>query len=170
MRCIAGTHIGSRVNGVPTANAGPCGTDTGWNVAQKWILTATPGKWPQGGACWPLLTVLLLSCTIPTTKRICPGTPCIGVWFQLLKLKEIAACRKLDQNVSSAVMLPCVLQIYFYHNVRCRAEMYDMDIVMLQVGDLSASCLHMSCYSCIMVIGPLITVFINAVLLCVCVL
>lgn len=27
-----------------------------------------------------------------------------------------------------------VNQIYFYHNVRCRAEMYDRDIIMLQIG------------------------------------
>ena len=28
----------------------------------------------------------------------------------------------------------CGLQIYFYHNVRCREEMYNKDIVMLQVS------------------------------------
>ena len=35
--------------------------------------------------------------------------------------------------VSAYYVVKMFFQIYFYHNVKCRQEMYDKDILMLQV-------------------------------------
>lgn len=39
---------------------------------------------------------------------------------------------------------PVVFQIYYYHNVKCRVEMFDKDIIMLQVRTHSDSA-HSTC-------------------------
>lgn len=42
-----------------------------------------------------------------------------------------AVCSSVAASLSKSDMF--VLQIYYYHNVKCRVEMFDKDVIMLQV-------------------------------------
>ena len=58
-------------------------------------------------------------------------------WCSLLKIKvdliNLIDC-SLCEDVSVYLLSLSCVQIYFYQNVRCREEMYNKDIVLLQVS------------------------------------
>ena len=62
---------------------------------------------------------------------------------QVSDAERSTAVSQHTQSVSSIKLfqtnLVCVFQIYYYHNVKCRVEMFDKDIVMLQVYTITAT-------------------------------
>lgn len=87
---------------------------------------------PQGELSPHLLIELPLRCLV-----LCAQVHA-GMWrrngFSLIN--QVSLCVRTRTRISTGLLEPlgvAVLQIYYYHNVKCRVEMFDKDIMMLQV-------------------------------------